>query len=113
MCKFRGLGACSVLVLFFVAACLAIATPALAQVTVSTGGLTGTVTDAQGSAVAGAKVTVVSADAGVNQGVSTDASGYYTVGALAPGKYNLKVESANFKTYQTTAVVQVGQMTTA
>jgi hypothetical protein len=102
-----------VLVLFFVAACLAIATPALAQVTVSTGGLTGTVTDAQGSAVAGAKVTVVSADAGVNQGVSTDASGYYTVGALAPGKYNLKVESANFKTYQTTAVVQVGQMTTA
>src|SRR5215469_10616881 len=94
------------------ALCVVSSAPIAAQVTISTGGLTGTVTDAQGSAVGGAKVTVSSAEAGVNQGVTTDTAGYYTIGALAPGKYSIKIESANFKTFQTTVMVQVGQMTT-
>ena len=78
----------------------------------STGGLTGTVTDPQGASVAGAKVTVASSEIGVSQNVTTDSSGYYTVGALAPGKYSVKIESTNFKTFQTTAVIQVGQIAT-
>jgi hypothetical protein len=95
-----------------IALCVVSSAPVTAQVTISTGGLTGTVTDAQGSAVGGAKVTVSSAEAGVNQGVTTDTAGYYTIGALAPGKYSIKIESANFKTFQTAVMVQVGQMTT-
>jgi len=74
----------------------------------STGGLTGTVTDPQGASVAGAKVTVASSEIGVSLNGTTDSSGYYTIGALAPGKYSLNIESTNFKTFQTTAVIQVG-----
>src|SRR5215467_2622372 len=85
---------------------------ALGQVSVSTGGITGSVTDSQNAAVGGAKVTISSADAGVNLGLTADSAGYFTVGALAPGKYTVRVESSNFKTFQTTATVQVGQITT-
>jgi hypothetical protein len=84
----------------------------LGQVSVSTGGLTGTVTDSQNATVSGAKVTVSNSDAGINLTTTTDSAGYFTVGALAPGKYTLRIESSNFKTYQTTAVVQVGQIAT-
>src|SRR5262245_18066478 len=84
----------------------------LGQVSVSTGGLTGTVTDSQNAAVTGAKVRVSNADTGINLTTTTDSVGYFTVGALAPGKYSLRIESPNFKTFQTTAVVQVGQITT-
>src|SRR5215471_20063776 len=82
------------------------------QVSVSTGGLTGSVTDSQNAAVGGGKVTISSADAGVNLSATTDSAGYFTFGALAPGKYTVRVESSNFKTFQTTATVQVGQITT-
>src|SRR5215510_1494707 len=103
--------------LFMLAAVFGVSTAilspaALGQVSVSTGGLTGTVTDSQNAAVSGAKVTVSNADAGINLTTTTDSVGYFTVGALAPGKYTLRVESSNFKTFQTNTVVQVGQITT-
>ena len=89
---------------------LAAPTKLSAQVSVSTGGITGTIIDPQGAVVAGAKVTILDAGAGISKATTTDSAGYFTFGALAPGAYSVKVEATNFKTYQTTATVQVGQI---
>jgi carboxypeptidase family protein len=84
---------------------------AFAQVTVGTGSITGVVTDPQGAAVAGAKVTITNKDNGQSFDLSSNTSGVYNAGTLLPGPYVVKVQSANFKTTQVTAIVQVGQVT--
>jgi hypothetical protein len=62
------------------------------------GGISGTVTDASGSAVPGAKVTVT--NAGTNQSVTltTSDSGAFSANSLEPVIYTVTVEAANFKT---------------
>ncbi len=99
--------------LFGAGVCCSLAPPALAQVSVSTGSLNGTVTDPAGAAVVGAKITISNSEAGVNQSATTNGNGYFTTGSLAPGNYIVKVEASNFKTYQTTVTVQVGQISSA
>jgi hypothetical protein len=86
---------------------------ASAQVSVSTGSVSGTVTDPQGAAVPNAKVTISNKDTGISQTLATSDSGTFTSGALAPATYVVRVEAKNFKTYQTTLAVQVGQIATA
>lgn len=83
-----------------------------AQVSGSTGSITGTVTDPQGAAVADAKVTITNKETGLSQSLSANATGYYTSGTLVPGEYTVRIEAKNFKTYQTTLSVQVGQIIT-
>src|SRR5581483_11157220 len=61
----------------------------------NTGTLTGTVTDASGSAVPQANVTVKN-DAGFSQSVITDSSGNFTVSNLPPGTYNVTVEVTGY-----------------
>ena len=87
--------------------------PALAQASVSTGSISGTIMDPQGAAVANARVTITNKDTGTSQASTTGDTGLFTSGSLAPGNYTVRVEAPNFKTYQTTVVVQVGQITTA
>jgi hypothetical protein len=82
------------------------------QVSVSTGSVSGTVLDPQGAAVPNAKVTISSKDTGKNISLETNGDGAFTSGALTPGNYIVRVESNNFKTYQTTVTVQVGQIAT-
>src|SRR6266849_3172381 len=65
-----------------------------AQLPTST--LNGTVTDPQGAAVAGAKVTVVSQATGAVRDTTTDTAGFYSVTNLLPADYTLRVESATF-----------------
>jgi len=92
---------------------LTIAAPAItAQVSVSTGSLSGTVLDPQGAAVPNAKVTISSKDSGKNATLDTNGDGAFTSGALAPGNYTVRVEAKSFKTFQTTIAVQVGQIAT-
>ena len=83
-----------------------------AQVSLSTGSLSGTVTDPQGAAVPNAKVIITNKDTGSSQVVTTNSTGFFTSGGLAPGQYAIKVQSPNFKTFQTSAAVQVGQIAT-
>jgi hypothetical protein len=83
---------------------------AFAQVTVGTGSITGVVTDPQGAAVPGARVTVTNKDNGSSFDLITNSSGVYNSGNVAPGNYLLKVQAPNFKTTQVTAVAQVGQV---
>jgi hypothetical protein len=61
------------------------------------GSVLGTVTDPQGSAVVGAKVTVTSTTKGTTEEVTTNESGNYTVTHLIPDTYKIQVEAPGFK----------------
>lgn len=79
---------------------LLFATAAFAQS--GTSGVNGTVTDAQGQAVVGATVTLVSPTQGTRRSVVTDNSGNYTFTALQPGSYTIEVEASGFNKSVTT-----------
>lgn len=79
---------------------LLFATAALAQS--GTSGVNGTVTDAQGQAVVGATVTLVSPTQGTRRSVVTDNSGNYIFTALQPGSYTIEVEASGFNKSVTT-----------
>src|SRR6266542_5296492 len=61
------------------------------------GSILGTVTDPQGAAVAGAKVTVTDQNKGTTQQTTTNDSGNYTVTHLIPDPYAVKIEAQGFK----------------
>lgn len=61
------------------------------------GSIFGTVTDASGAAVNGAKVTVTEINKGTKSEVTTNESGNYTKGQLIPGTYQVTVENAGFQ----------------
>lgn len=62
------------------------------------GTVTGTVSDPNGAAVAGATVVVKNAATNVSQTVTTNEEGSYTVPFLLPGKYSISVTNEGFKT---------------
>jgi outer membrane receptor protein involved in Fe transport len=70
------------------------ATVVSAQTATST--LSGIVTDASGSALAGASVTARSLSTGSTRRVTTDAGGRYQIANLPPGTYELRVEKEGF-----------------
>ena len=83
-----------------------------AQSTLSTGSIVGTITDASGAVVEGAKVTVT--NLGTNQATSltSNPSGVYNSGSLAPGNYKVQVMAKGFSTTSQTVTVQVGNTAT-
>ena len=60
------------------------------------GTITGTVTDAQGAAVANAKVTIVNDATSVSYDTVTTDTGAYSRPAINPGTYTVSVESPAF-----------------
>lgn len=70
---------------------------AQSQITASLGG---TVLDASGKAVNGAKVRLTSPNRGFSRTYSTVENGLYTFTLLPPDTYNLEVEAAGFKHYK-------------
>src|SRR5262249_52266238 len=62
------------------------------------GTILGTVKDSSGGLVANAKVTVRNNDTGAVRTVTTGADGQFRIPALAVGTYEVKTESAGFKT---------------
>ena len=62
------------------------------------GSILGTVTDPQGAAVVGAKVTVTDQNKGTIQTTTTNESGNYSVTHLVPDPYSVKIEAQGFKT---------------
>lgn len=92
--------------------CLGVVSSGFAQSTTQ-GGIGGTVYDATGAVVPGAKVTARD-NGGTNaeRSVTTDASGYYHLTNLQPASYTVTVTAQGFQTYQATPViVQVGALT--
>src|SRR5215467_16198968 len=63
------------------------------------GSIIGTITDPQGAAVGGAKVSVASVTKGTTDQVTTNADGNYSVTHLLAGTYNIKAEAQGFKTF--------------
>jgi hypothetical protein len=62
-----------------------------------TGVIAGTVKDASGGVVAGAKVRVIDVDRGTEFDTTTDGNGEYVAGPLKVGRYTITVEKTNFK----------------
>jgi hypothetical protein len=68
------------------------------------GSILGTVTDQQGAAVAGARVTVTSVGKGTVEETTTNADGNYTVSHLIPDVYNVRIEATGFRAYEVKAI---------
>jgi hypothetical protein len=76
------------------------ATRLSAQSQAFTATINGTVTDRSGSVVAGARVTLTSAERGITRTFVTRESGAYTITLLPPADYTLKVEQPGFQIYE-------------
>src|ERR1700730_3077896 len=68
------------------------------------GSILGTVTDAQGNAVSGAKVTVTSLTKSTVFEATSNESGNYSVTHLIPDTYRVHVEVPGFKAYDVPSV---------
>lgn len=88
-------------------AVLLVASPFLAQTTISTGSIVGTVTDPSGAVVSAAKVTITNKATGQVITTTTTSTGTYASGALTPGAYQVRVEGQGFKTTELPVIVQV------
>ena len=75
----------------------------------SNGSLTGQVVDSLGAVVVGASVTVVSAT-GTQKSATSNQRGEFSVSALAPGKYTVRVSAPKFSLYENSEVdVEAGR----
>jgi hypothetical protein len=90
--------------------CFAALVPtALFAQSASTGSVAGTVTDAQGAAVAGASVTLTDKATGIARTAGTNESGRYIFVDVNPGTYNVTVNKTGFRVSKVVdQVVQVG-----
>lgn len=61
------------------------------------GRILGSVTDASGAVVTGAKVVITDTERGVSQTLTTNESGEYVAPSLRPGLYGITAESSGFK----------------
>ena len=80
----------------------------LAQTTISTGSIQGTVTDPTGAVVGAANVSITDKGTGQVITTKTNSSGAYTSGALVPSNYVVKIEASGFKSTALTITVLVG-----
>src|SRR3984957_19016031 len=85
---------------------LVFSVPLHAQVAGAT--LTGTITDAQGGAVAGAKVSVKNAATGITTETTTNSTGNYNLVNLKPADYEVSITATGFNTTATKVTLTVG-----
>ena len=71
----------------------------------TSGSLSGTVNDAQGAAIAGAKVQVTSTSRNETRTTQTGEDGRFVFPQLQPDTYTLRVEANGFKSYELEGVV--------
>ncbi len=78
-----------------------------------TGQISGTVTDASGSAIADAKVEVKSPNTGFTREITTSSTGYYSISGLKPDVYEVSVEATGFQRFVRRVNVSVGSIAEA
>ncbi len=103
------------LALFFLAACLGVTlvTQGAAQ-SITSGDITGTVTDPTQAGVPGAAVTLTNTATNATQSTVTNAQGSYRFALLSPGTYNVTVRMQGFQTQRITGIkVSAGEPVTA
>jgi hypothetical protein len=98
--------AIKVLGLIFALGILFRATPLRAQVAGAT--LSGTITDAQGGAVVGAKVSAKNGATGVSTDTTTNSSGFYNIVNLNPADYAVSISAPGFRTATSKVTLSVG-----
>src|SRR5215469_14263615 len=87
-----------------------VVTSAFAQLATTTS-LVGTVTDASGKTVAGAKVAAVNTGTHDTYSATTNETGYYNFPFVAIGDYEISVEMPGFQVYKVTGVhVDINQV---
>jgi hypothetical protein len=84
--------------------CLLLAS-GMAMAQTVTGTISGTVIDTSDSAVAGAAVTIINARTGDKRAVTTNESGSFSVPALQPDIYTIKIEHTGFRALERQNVV--------
>jgi len=82
------------------------ATPLRAQVSGAT--LSGTITDVQGGAVIGAKISARNGATGVTSETTTNGSGFYTIVNLNPADYAVSITAPGFRTATSKVTLIVG-----
>ncbi|MBZ5538365.1 MAG: TonB-dependent receptor [Acidobacteriia bacterium] len=82
--------------------------PTMAQATVSTGSIQGTVSDPTGAVVPDAAITITNRSTGQALNLTSTSTGTYNSGPLSPGIYVLRVGAKGFKTTEMPVTVQVG-----
>jgi len=80
-----------------------------AQATTAAGAIQGTITDPSSAVVPGARVTITEPSTGFQKVLKTSSAGFYSSGALIPGKYTVRVDATGFSSSTLELVVQVGQ----
>ncbi len=81
------------------------------QATVSTGSILGTVSDPTGAVVANAAILITNTATGRLLNTVSSPTGTYSLGALIPGDYTVKIDAKGFRPMQLTLTVQVGVTT--
>jgi Carboxypeptidase regulatory-like domain len=92
--------------------CAMFAIPAAPQ-SLTTGDITGLVTDPTGAVLPNIQVTLKSNDTGATEQQNTNAVGIYRFSLLNPGSYTVTVSSSGFQSSSKSVTVVVGQATTA
>lgn len=82
--------------------------PLLAQTTVGTGSIVGTVTDPSGAVISGAEITITNIGTGQVIEVVTNPFGSFNSGALIPGNYKTQITAKGFRSVQVSIAVLVG-----
>ena len=80
-------------------------------VSVNGGSIQGAITDNTGAVVPNSAITIRGTDTGFSRSITTDASGYYTVGPLIPGNYLVTVSASGFQTLSVNTVIRTGTVT--
>jgi hypothetical protein len=91
---------------------LLLSSPLLAQTTLSTGIINGTVTDPSGAVVSDAKVVITDTGTGQTINVTSSTSGAFSSGPLDPGQYKVQVSAKGFSSISQIVTVQVGNTAT-
>ena len=85
----------------------------LAQTTVGTGSIVGTVSDPSGAVITGATMMITKVANRQVIDLVTNAAGYFNSGALVPGEYKVRVSAKGFSSAEVSLTVLVGNTATA
>ncbi len=99
--------------LLALAGILVLSLPLLAQTTVGTGSIVGTVTDPSGAVLRDARVAITNVATGQVISTATNSSGAYNSGALVPGSYKVQISAKGFSSVSLPVTVLIGNTATA
>jgi outer membrane receptor protein involved in Fe transport len=91
---------------------LTLVAPAIHSQTITSGDITGVVTDSSGAVVPGAKVVLKNVETGDGRTVDSGADGQYRFTFLKPGQYTVSASTPGLKSDSTRVAVAVGQVQT-